>query len=345
LKYTILILLTILITVIYSCEKNNEFVDNNDNDNQDIDSNLYNSEWSDPIIKEINSFTCKAHKNTFIIGGYYIYELLESNNAHTILFQGGMYFTGLHVISDQEIIAVGLDGIVFKTINGGLDWHSINPGTSNDLYKCYFFNINKGFVIGNNSFIKKTTDGGNSWQDVSITFNYFIKDIIFTNDSTGFIGCGGEYAGNGYIWNSGHIYKTNNSGLSWEHKLYTNTVVTSINFPNEKIGFAVTVTGDAYKSINYGETWNKIIDSDSTTYGFKSVNFINNEIGFIVGADWQRGDISQDRALILKTIDSGDTWSFDYNEFLNGYTFNDIAFNGNKGLAITGNHIILCTLY
>lgn len=340
--------LFILVLMNYSCEKiGDDNSDPTDNDNSENDSMYYQSEWADPITTAINGFACEAYRDIFIIGGRYLYTYSDSTELLTTLYQDDTFFTGIHVISDQEIITVGLDGKALETTDGGLTWQSMNPGTSADLKDCYFFDANRGFVIGNNSCIKKTDDGGSNWEEVSFPFNYYLEDILFTNDSTGYLGCGGSYVGEdfGYSWELGHIYKTCNAGSSWEPKLSTSTLVTSINFPDEKTGFAVTVTGDAFKSSDSGETWNKIIDSDSIDYGFKTVKFITTDIGFISGIDWQHPDCPSDGALILKTLDGGDTWSVDYNGCLNGYTIEDIAFNADKGIAITGNHIIPCKLY
>lgn len=72
-------------------------------------------------------------------------------------------------------------------------------------------------------------------------------------------------------------------------------------------------------------------------YGFRSVKFINDTIGFISGMDWQPGTTNP---LILKTIDSGTTWTVDYYEYLPGDYIMDIALNGNKGMAVTYRYII-----
>lgn len=301
------------------------------------------SQWLDPINVEINGFACEAYKNTFLIAGRYIYRYRISELGYNLetLYKDDSYFTGLSEISDSVIIAVGLSGKVIKTVNSGSNWVNINPGTSENLKDCYFFDINRGFVIGNNSYIKKTADGGVSWKGVTFPFNYYLEDIIFTNDSIGFIGCGGDYVGDplGWTWDYGHIYKTNNSGLSWEQRLYANTIITSINFPTEKIGYAVTVEGDAYKSTDYGENWTNIINSDTNAYGFKSVKFLNDTVGFIAGIDWRSGDCKYS-PIILRTVDGGRSWTVDYNECLPGVDIQDIAFSGNKGIAVTYNYII-----
>jgi len=297
------------------------------------------SQWADPINVETNGFACEKYKNVFLIAGQDLYKTSETDNSLNILYTDTTQFTGLSVISDSVIIIVGINGIAKKTLNGGLNWISINPGTSEDLTDCYFFDKNIGFIIGNNSYIKKTINGGMTWEDVTIGFQYYLEDLVFTNDSIGFIGCGGNYMGEpiGWSWDFGHIFKTKDKGSTWAQKLYTKTIVSSINFPSKKIGYAVTVTGDAYKTIDYGENWINIISSDTNSYGFRSVKFLNDTIGFISGMDWQP-DLTN--ALILMTIDGGTTWIVDYYEYLMGDYIMDISFNGNKGLAITSRYII-----
>ncbi|MGA9697271.1 MAG: YCF48-related protein, partial [Dehalococcoidales bacterium] len=56
--------------------------------------------------------------------------------------------------------AVGPDGTILKTTNGGTEWTSQVSGTSNDLYSVFFTDKNTGYAVGLNGVILKTRNGG-----------------------------------------------------------------------------------------------------------------------------------------------------------------------------------------
>jgi len=60
--------------------------------------------------------------------------------------------------------AVGEEGIIFKTTNGGANWFSQFSATTNPLYCVFFLNPDLGYAVGANGTILKTINGGTSWQ-------------------------------------------------------------------------------------------------------------------------------------------------------------------------------------
>ena len=105
----------------------------------------------------------------------------------------------------------------------------------------------------------------------------------------------------GFVSNSGKIFKTVDSGISWQGDSITDLPINSIYFVNNNIGFAVG--GDdqsdtcsfVFKTTNSGVSWIKknLPKNNSNLY---SVFFINENVGFAVGL----GNI--------KTSDGGENW-------------------------------------
>lgn len=96
---------------------------------------------------------------------------------------------------------------LLKTINAGQSWTITN--LNSELNGCpnslYFKNENEGFITGNHLFIK-TTDGGNTWNDVFTTTDENYQDIKFnSNQSLGYV-----------TLNNGNYYKTTNGGHLWQ---------------------------------------------------------------------------------------------------------------------------------
>lgn len=55
--------------------------------------------------------------------------------------------------------AVGDNGIVIKTTDGGTNWEYVNPGLSNILYDVSFSTEETGTIVGSNGLIINTTNG------------------------------------------------------------------------------------------------------------------------------------------------------------------------------------------
>lgn len=66
-------------------------------------------------------------------------------------------------------------------------WIRINNSPAN-VQRIYFYNAQTGYALKNNE-IYKTTDGGNSWNNIPNNFNSYISlsDIYFVNQDTGFV--------------------------------------------------------------------------------------------------------------------------------------------------------------
>jgi photosystem II stability/assembly factor-like uncharacterized protein len=103
-----------------------------------------------------------------------------------------------------------------KTTNGGLNWSmSSFPDTNVIVSIIYFNDPLNGFASGFSGKIFRTTNGGSNWDlcDIDTTgcpylYGFPKNRFNFLNSTTGYI-CGGHYDIIGAVW------KTTNSGLSW----------------------------------------------------------------------------------------------------------------------------------
>ena len=112
-----------------------------------------------------------------------------------------------------------------KSTNGGQDWFEFVPSLNDSLYKLYFINVNTGWSIanGNGNLIKRTTDGGSTWQNQYTQGNLFFNlvSIFFTDNLHGWVS-----SNNGYIYATGTGGVTSIEPISTEipesYKLYQN---------------------------------------------------------------------------------------------------------------------------
>jgi photosystem II stability/assembly factor-like uncharacterized protein len=190
----------------------------------------------------------------------------------------------------------GLDGVVYKTVDGGLNW--INPifnnGTAGNLSTTFeaawFFDDNNGIIVGSeNSGVKMTTtnDGGVTWIDVSSKIvNANLFDIYFNSPSVGWA------VGNSLT--TSVVYKTIDGGVSWSlvnNIPFTPTTLDqarTVYFTDQQTGFIGGRSGRLYKTTDGGANWvNLDLTNDFTggNFNLNDVWFVDANKGFVVGTN------------------------------------------------------------
>jgi photosystem II stability/assembly factor-like uncharacterized protein len=118
-------------------------------------------------------------------------------------------FTGISFCNALTGYAVGWDGIVYKTTNGGenyLDW--VLCGFLSALYDVKTFNKDTAIVVGNR-YIRRTVNGGFSWETQYYNTEQVFEALYFVNNDTGY-SVGSANSGGLY---HGIILKTTNGGV------------------------------------------------------------------------------------------------------------------------------------
>ncbi len=187
-------------------------------------------------------------------------------------------------------------------------WTNLNPvPNGNNLRSVFFINNNIGWITGDDGFITKTTNSGNSWIQQNSGTHVFLKSIQFITPSIGW--AAGE---------EGTIIKTTDGGLSWFSQVSgTFGNLNSLYFVNINDGWAVGDNGIILKTTNAGVNWTKIIIDGISK--LTSVDFVNEKIGWAVG--W-----SNTGGKILKTTDGGNTWNNSFFDFSGLIEFHSVTF-------------------
>lgn len=183
---------------------------------------------------------------------------------------------------------VGDEGIILKTNNGGIKWIKQNSGVNNTLFTVHFVDENNGWIAGGKIF--KTTDGGNSWIQVTtptVGGDNILYACRFFDKNNG-IACG-QYEG---------ILKTSDGGITWDKKIGGAHFLYSISIVNSTTGWIVGGQGTIYKTSDLGETWSK---QSISAWDLWSVSFIDDKIGWI-------GEGGNSISKIFKTTDGGVSW-------------------------------------
>ena len=206
----------------------------------------------------------------------------------------------VYCINKDTVIAVGSQGIILRTINGGNQWDSIYSGTNFDLITIKFINQSVGYAIGSNGTILKTINSGINWINVSFS-NHLLFDLCFINADTGWV-VGGGSGGGGTVpqGSQGIMLKTFNGGLDWIVDSSFDKVISSIFFNEIDTGYycAQNTTHLAVicKTTDGGNTWSTVYTSSGDWY-FSHIQFTSAKTGYINGYNE-----------ILKTDDWGLTW-------------------------------------
>ena len=180
-------------------------------------------------------------------------------------------------------IAVGNQGLVFRTVNGGTSWSFHDLGTTEMLRSAYFADANRGFILG--SSIYHTTNAGASWVK-SAGPGEPMEGMYFVDNQRGTI-----------VGANGSIYRTTNGGSDWTTQVSNVTNrLRSVWFTSEDNGIIVGEAGIILRTTNGGSSWTRHLSG--TLQDLNSISFLNNTIGFISGGN----------GTILRTTDGGLNW-------------------------------------
>jgi hypothetical protein len=106
----------------------------------------------------------------------------------------------LYFASETVGIAVGDDGMIFRTPDAGDSWQLVSPVTSKDLNSVHFINGTTGYIVGDNGTFLNTSDGGESWESVGFNYSSHLVHIQYVNDTVGFVlDMGGNLYMNGVV--------------------------------------------------------------------------------------------------------------------------------------------------
>jgi photosystem II stability/assembly factor-like uncharacterized protein len=196
---------------------------------------------------------CALNKDTlwFVMSGMFGGIFRSTNGGYNWINQ---YITASHypdkiymVNKNLGFIGRGYYGYTGRTTNGGFNWTLTSPDTS--FYDMHFVDSLTGWRTGGAN-IKKTTDGGLTWQWQRLPqLNYanILSRFSLINYDT-IYGVGGIYS---YPFvDRGLVYKTINGGVNWGYQIpdtgYSIYQYRFISFANEIKGWAFPL---AYKNI------------------------------------------------------------------------------------------------
>ena len=224
---------------------------------------------------------------------------------------------------------VGNDGVIRKTIDGGVTWTGSLSGVIWDLRGVFFQNATRGWAVGKEGTLLITTDGGTSWSSTNNSgVTEHLRSVYFASDNNGWA-----------VGDNGTNLQSTDNGVTWSTgSLPGNLAFSDIYFKNATTGWVTSQLGNIYRTTDGGTTWE---ESSAGSDDLTAVHFIDASTGWTSttvdtiiykstdgGANWIPQDISGEGNLngvfsvspsevwgvgnkmtCIKTDDGGNTWN------------------------------------
>ncbi len=183
---------------------------------------------------------------------------------------------------------VGTNGLIYKTIDGGLNWVSQSLGLGvGQLNYTHFPTTNVGYAVGNSGVIIKTTDGGYNWTKLVSGTTNTLRSVHFSSATEGWA-----------VGDGSTIVHTSDGGVTWSNMNAGFGFWRSVWFSSPTNGCVVAgvnikITTDG------GLTWTTATGNTSADWSKVQFSNITPSIGWVVG--YNNG--------VSKTTDGGLTWT------------------------------------
>ncbi len=237
------------------------------------------------VTEDLNSFYFINNSNGFIVGnnGLLLKTTNSGSNWTTLNININYTLNKIRFVNQNFGIIVGNFGTLKKSTDSGNTWNTCTlPTAIVNIFDCFFFNENTGYVVGDNrpdpngqGRVHKTTNSCTSWTSTWVS-PYYIKSIFFLNNNFGFAGC-----------ENGYIYRTTDNGINWQQVSSTSSFaeINCFYFLDNLTGYIAFGHDYGYggilKTTNGGAEWNELYLN--TNNGLYALAFINSLTGFVIG--------------------------------------------------------------
>ncbi len=209
-------------------------------------------------------------------------------------------FTKICAVNKDTAIAVGLNGNIVRTTNGGVTWEVIQSGTTQDLKDVRFAGPAVAYVCGNSGTLLKSTDAGSTWIPCTTGTALHLRSLNFRDPAKGWIA--GSDQPDLMEADSGIILKTTDGGVSFITDTLLNTGVVAIGSFNADTVLAFChklseYASDVIRSRNGGLTW-ELMEHITLNRGYDVMETFPDGLTYALGG-WE----------ITKILDYGSTYT------------------------------------
>lgn len=273
------------------------------------------------------------------------------------------WFHSVYFLNAERGWAVGGNGRISATSDGGRTWRALRPPSDDTLHDVFFIDAKTGWLVCERSIYKiksveeprayllKTTNGGETWTRVELTKPDVIVRlvrVVFADRERGWT-----------FGEGGALYATTDGGASWTKQLTpTRHLLLGASFIDNQQGWIVGGGGSVISTADGGAQWRNLTasatDGRSRTVTsvtnmaraaapaqastqpararLNAVSFVDNKRGWAVGSG----------GAIINTVDGGRTWR-NQNSNSNVDLFDVKFINATEGWAVGAEGVILHT--
>ncbi len=204
--------------------------------------------------------------------------LLKTTTAwttfETVTNDFGLYFEGLNLLSNGNLLAVGWNGAIATSANNGVNWTD-NVMSALDVFSAKAVDENTWYLAGDKGYLLKTINGGQNFTRLHIPGNFDAYYACYFKD-----------AQEGWVTGktTGKIFHTINGGTDWT--TYTVSGVTAaqsffeIYFVSNLVGYVVGSNNISAKTTDGGSTWTMLNGTGLGTSILYSTFFKTESTGF-----------------------------------------------------------------
>jgi predicted CXXCH cytochrome family protein len=259
-----------------------------------------------------------------VLPNWTIYKTTNSGATWTAVSglgaTGAVNLTAVSCLDANNAVAVGTDGQIRHTANGGTVWlnQSQNNLGSNSLRDVKMVDANNIKAVGDLGVVFYTRDSGNSWFTAMPGNNSTYLGSSFVDANHGWI-----------VGTNGTIMRTADAGQTWETQASGVTSWRGVSFSGLTSGWVVGDGGQIQRTVD-GVNWSPQVSG--TTQQLNSVWFTSATTGVAVGAN----------GTILRTQNGGSSWSVRSSG--TAQSLNSVWFaNASRGWAVGAGGAILRT--
>ncbi len=121
---------------------------------------------------------------------YYTKSLDGGSNWQTFYFNensgNNEDLLAIHFLDENEGFIAGVDGLLMKTVNGGMDWDTSYLSSGNDLLDIDFRNNGYGLIVGDQSSVFETKDFGENWDWIECGTNRDFKRVSVVSEEVSY---------------------------------------------------------------------------------------------------------------------------------------------------------------
>ena len=206
--------------------------------------------------------------------------------------------------------AVGQDGTIIATSDGGETWYSQASGFELTIRSVDFVDTQTGWAVGHLGLILHTADGGQTWaqQGHEAALGLNLIRVKFNGPDTGWI----------ITERGGFTLRTSDGGATWGRQFFSSTELRSDAFIlDDTHSWVAFKSGGVLSTSDSGATWKAHKGVNQVQIGTSGIYFLDERRGWIAG--WrgkERGITSGVQfvkyltdGMVAYTTDGGQTWT------------------------------------